>query len=94
MEPLEYRIEGKYWYILIDSLLGDTLRKYIDAIVGVTDEITRYELKRTVNPKKPHITIGNGFQVDFVPIRHARSFNKFKFQKSLLRYLCLFYLSM
>lgn len=75
IEPLEYRLKGKYWYLLIDSLFGDALRKYTDAIVGVTDEITQYELKRSKEPDKPHFTIGNGFEVDSVPIRNTRPYN-------------------
>lgn len=69
IEPLEYRLKGKYWYLLIDFLFGDALRKYIDAIVGVTDEITEYEITRSGDPEKPHITLGNGIDVSSLPIR-------------------------
>lgn len=70
IEPSEYRLKGKYWYLLVDFLFGDAIRKYTDAIVGVTDEITQYQLHRAVNITKPHITIGNGFDVSSALLRH------------------------
>jgi glycosyltransferase involved in cell wall biosynthesis len=52
-----------------ELFLGQEFRKRCDAIVGVTDEITHYQLERLGNFNKPHITIGNGIEVDSVPIR-------------------------
>lgn len=75
IEPLEYRLKGKYWYLLIDFLFGDAIREYTDAIVGVTDEITQYEMSRSGNYKKPHITIGNGFDAASVPLRRPPVYN-------------------
>jgi glycosyltransferase involved in cell wall biosynthesis len=75
IEPLEYRSMGKYWYLFIDYLFGDDIRKYSDAIVGVTDEITRYELSRSGDINKPHITIGNGYYVESVSIRDPPEFS-------------------
>jgi len=69
IEPREYRLKKKYWYLPMDVLFGSSIRKYTDAIVGVTNEITQYQLKRSGDPNKPHITIGNGFDVASVPIR-------------------------
>lgn len=69
IEPVEYRLKGKYWYILIDLLFGDALRRYSDAIVGVTDEITQYQVARSGNPEKPHLTLGNGIEGDSIPVR-------------------------
>jgi glycosyltransferase involved in cell wall biosynthesis len=69
IEPHEYHLKGKYWYLFIDRLFGNDIRKYTDAIVGVTEEITQYQLTRSSNPNKPHITIGNGFDVSSAPIR-------------------------
>lgn len=57
-----------YWS---DYLFGKLLRKQSDAIVGVTDEITQYEIARAGEPEKPHLTIGNGFAVQSVPVREA-----------------------
>jgi glycosyltransferase involved in cell wall biosynthesis len=74
IELLEYQLKGKYWYILIDFLFGDAIRRYSDAIVGVTDEITKYQLARSGNPMKPHITIGNGIDVTSMKIRRCPSY--------------------
>ena len=57
-----------YWS---DYFFGKVLRKQSDAIVGVTDEITQYEIVRARDPEKPHLTIGNGFLVQSVPVRGA-----------------------
>ncbi len=57
-----------YWS---EFFFGKLLRKQSDAIIGVTDEITRYEIVRAGDPEKPHLTIGNGLTVDSVPIRQA-----------------------
>jgi len=57
-----------YWS---DYFFGKVLRKQSDAIVGVTDEITQYEITRARDPQKPHLTIGNGFAVQSVPVRQA-----------------------
>ena len=56
---------------LSDYFFGKLLRKQSDAIIGVTDEITQYEITRARDPEKPHLTIGNGFSVQFVPVRGA-----------------------
>jgi len=57
-----------YWS---ERLFGKLLRKQSDAIIGVTDEITQYEIACAGDPEKPHITIGNGFEVQSVPVREA-----------------------
>ncbi len=74
VEPEEYRLKKKYWYIPLDFLFGNDIRKYTDAIVGITDEITRYQVMRSGDASKPHITIGNGFDVTSVPVRRAPSY--------------------
>lgn len=74
IEPEEYRLKKKYWYIPLDFLFGNDIRKYTDAIVGITDEITRYQVMRSGDASKPHITIGNGFDVTSVPVRRAPSY--------------------
>ena len=57
---------------LSDYFLGKLLRKQSDAIIGVTDEITQYEITRARDPEKPHLTIGNGFSIQSVPVRGLR----------------------
>lgn len=70
IEPLEYKLKRNHYYLILDFLFGNSIRKYADAIVGVTDEITHYQLKRSEDPAKPHITIGNGFDVASAPRRN------------------------
>ena len=53
---------------------GDDIRSYTDGIVGVTDEITQFEVNRSGIPPKPHITIGNGIDVSSVNIRRHPQF--------------------
>ncbi len=74
IEPLEHRLAGEYWCLLIDFLFGNDIRKYTDGIVGVTDEITQYEVSRSGDCKKPHVTIGNGFDVASVPARQPPAY--------------------
>ncbi len=69
IEMNEDRISKSYFSYLKELIVGQEYIKRCDAIVGVTDEITQYQLKRSGNLNKPHITIGNGFEVDSVPIR-------------------------
>jgi glycosyltransferase involved in cell wall biosynthesis len=73
--PYESWLIGSYSYLLFDFFYGRDTRRYTDAIVGVTDEITQYELTRSGNPDKPHITIGNGFDVGSVNIRQHVPYN-------------------
>jgi len=61
-----------YWS---EYFLGKLLRKQSDALIGVTDEITQYEITRAGDPQKPHLTIGNGFAVQSVPVRQAPHYN-------------------
>ena len=70
IEPNERRLAGDYISVLKDFLYGGDIRRYCDGIVGVTDQITRYQVSRSGNPHKPHITIGNGFNVDSVSVRN------------------------
>ena len=75
LETKEFLLERNYGLLLSELIFGKFLLQQSDAIVGVTDEITRYELKRTGDPTKPHITIGNGFEVDSVSVRNTRAYN-------------------
>lgn len=76
IEPLEIKYtSNNYLYLLSDFFLGRLIRKKVDGIIGVTDEITQYELNRSGNSHRPHLTIGNGFDVNSVPIRSPDPFN-------------------
>lgn len=74
LEWEEYKLQNKYSYLIADLVLGNAIRKHTDAIVGVTDEITQYQLSRAGDPNKPHITIGNGFDVASALIRTPPSY--------------------
>jgi len=84
IEPIEARLTGRYWYIILDILYGRAIRTWTDAFVGVTDEITQYQLSRISDGDKPHITIGNGIDVASVPLRTAPEYNEEE-----LRLLCV-----
>jgi len=58
-----------YFSYFREIIFGVRFRNHCDAIIGVTDEITRYEVQRSGNLNKPHMTLGNGFDVDSVPVR-------------------------
>ena len=69
IETHEQRKARSYGAFFKELIFGREFRNHCDAIVGVTDEITHYQVQRSGNPGKPHITIGNGFDVDSVPVR-------------------------
>lgn len=52
-----------------EFFFGRIIKNQSDAFVGVTDEITHYELSHSKQFFKPHITIGNGINVTLYPIR-------------------------
>jgi len=65
-EQKKQKIPFKY---LLEILFGKSYRKNVDAIIGVTDEITHYQITRSGQLNKPSLTIGNGFAVESVPVR-------------------------
>lgn len=67
----EFKLIGSIFGYWSEYFFGKLLRKQSDAIIGVTDEITQYEISRAGDPEKPHLTIGNGFAVQSVPARQA-----------------------
>lgn len=46
-----------------EFFFGCIIRSISDVIIGVTEEITQYEISFLVNQNKPHYTIGNGIIV-------------------------------
>ena len=84
LESREYMMRGNYLYRVFDYIFGGSIRGHCDGIVGVTDEITLYEVKRSGDQKKPHVTIGNGINVDTVPMKNA-----FPFHGSPVHLLCV-----
>ena len=73
-EREEYKLGNNFLSYISDILFAKILRKNSDALVGVTDEITKYELVLSGNPDKLHITIGNGFDVNSVLLRNPPQF--------------------
>jgi glycosyltransferase involved in cell wall biosynthesis len=83
-EYQEYMKRGNYLYPLFDFMFGGSIRSHCDGIVGVTEEITKYQVKRSGDPGKPHVTLGNGIDVDAVPVKTS-----FSFSNSQLHLLCV-----
>jgi glycosyltransferase involved in cell wall biosynthesis len=75
IENREAWSSGRYFFALLDSIFGKIRRRNINGIVGVTDEITAYQLKKSGDDSIPHITIGNGFEVQSVSVRQAPHYN-------------------
>jgi len=69
IEIHEEKQSGSYFSYCREIIFGSGFRNHCDAIIGVTDEITRYELTRLKKSDKPHMTLGNGFDVESVPPR-------------------------
>lgn len=84
LESKEYILRGNYLYPIFDYIFGGSIRRHCDGIVGVTGEITNYQVKRSGDNGKPHVTIGNGINVDTVPIKTS-----FSFSDSQLHLLCV-----
>lgn len=61
-----------YWS---EFFFGNFLKNQSDAIVGVTDEITQYEVAHAGDSKKPHLTIGNGIISCSVPVRQSLNYS-------------------
>jgi len=57
-----------------EILFGKLIRSQSDALVGVTEEITQYQIKRCNDPNKPHKTIGNGINVSNIIMRKINIF--------------------
>jgi glycosyltransferase involved in cell wall biosynthesis len=76
IEIKEWRLLGNYigfLYIMWELTFGCLCRSYTDGIIGVTDEITSYELERSRIINMPYITIGNGIDVYRTRIRKPPS---------------------
>ncbi|QSZ67889.1 glycosyltransferase [Methanofollis aquaemaris] len=71
IEEKELKLNNQSLEIWLDRLFGDFLRKQSDAIVCVTDEIAEYQLRNSGHFAKPHVTIGNGFEVATVSMRRS-----------------------
>lgn len=72
IEPKEFLLGKGYLQFLIDLFFGKKLRALSGGFVGVTDEITNYQISRVGNKLIPSITNGNGFDVNSVAIKQHR----------------------
>lgn len=62
-------VEGDYFFAFHEIMFGKILRRCYNGIIGVTEEITEYEQKIANSKNIPSLTLGNGINVDSVPIR-------------------------
>ncbi len=69
VESEQLKLNRRHLGFLCEKIFGKFIRKQSDAMVGVTNEIAQYHLARAGDLKKPHITIGNGFDVESVNVR-------------------------
>jgi len=84
IESYEFRSTKNYFDFILDYIFGKLLINQTSGVVGVTDEITNYEVSRIEDSKKPHVTIGNGFNVRSVPLKKLTPFDDRE-----LRLLCV-----
>jgi glycosyltransferase involved in cell wall biosynthesis len=78
IEGSEFKLLKHPLYYASEVLFGRFLKSQSDGIIGVTDEITNYEIKNSGNRLKPHITIGNGIDVDLCPIKLVPPITEYK----------------
>jgi len=74
IEVLEYKLLHNFILLFLELVFGKIARNFSDGIVGVTDEITEYQLGRIGHDRMPHITIGNGITVAAIKIRNPPNF--------------------
>lgn len=74
VEINESRINRRYIGFINEFFFGRFIRRQFDGMVSVTDEIMRYQIKKTQDPRVSNITIGNGFDIASVPIRKAPTY--------------------
>ncbi|NLV27960.1 MAG: glycosyltransferase family 4 protein [Methanomicrobiales archaeon] len=75
IEINEYLLNKSYLNAILEFLFGRIIKNHSDAIVGVTNEITQYQLHHSASTLKPNITIGNGISVNSCIIRDCPAFD-------------------
>ena len=88
IEYKEFISEKNYSFFLYDFFFGTFIRKQMDGMIGVTNEITLYELIKRGGPRVPHLTVGNGINVCEYPLKDFTPFSG-----SELRILCIAHIS-
>jgi glycosyltransferase involved in cell wall biosynthesis len=66
--------DKRYVGLLNEFLFGKFIRQQFSGTVSVTDEIRKYQIKKTRNQSISHQTIGNGFDVASVPTRTSPTY--------------------
>jgi len=66
----ELKMNGYSLSYFSELFFGKFFKKQSDAIIGVTEEITEYEITSIGDLNIPHLTLGNGFAVQSVRVRH------------------------
>lgn len=75
IESKEFHKNGLLSAYIEDQIFGSFILKRVNAIIGVTKEITKYEISRSRNFNIKDLTIGNGINVELIPIRKIPNFN-------------------
>lgn len=68
-----YKFSSKYIEKILENIYGKRVRKKIFGFVGVTREITDFEIRESDEFSKPAITIGNGIDINIYPMRKLKS---------------------
>ena len=70
----EYIIAHKYLYLLFEIFFGNVVLCQADGGIGVTNEITDFQMKKLGGKNKPFMTISNGIDVISIPLRSPPCF--------------------
>ena len=74
IEWREFFFSKNYSFLLYDFLFGKIVRNQLDGLIGVTDEIVQYEIRKSGNTNIPHMTISNGINVQEYPLKKFAPF--------------------
>ena len=74
IEINQHLLYHEYGAAVINALTGSIITGQSDAIIGVTEEITRYWKHRLFYRNLPSVTIPNGFSVPSVGVRNLPSY--------------------
>lgn len=74
MEFPEYISKKLFVPALLEYIFGRKVRRCAAALIGVTDEITKYEVD-VCSSSINSITISNGIDIDMVPLRNVPSYS-------------------
>ena len=64
-----YKFKGNHINNILETIYGRSVRRRLAAFVGVTPQITDFEMKESGQPYKMNYTMGNGIDVHRYPLR-------------------------